>query len=234
MPVVKSNIFYTYSLSDPDTNIPFYIGKGYGDRLYYHENAIKSGKTFYNLHLKNKIQKILLSGKSIIYTKIVENVDEQVALETEKEQILKIGRADLNNGPLCNLTDGGEGVSGIMCSEKTRRKRSELVRGEKNPMFNRRHTPESVSIISKKKKDRDTHYTYKHDESHKENMKIYNPGGIKTSKPIHQLDENGILLHTWPSARAAAKAVGASHGNISLSATKKTNWKVKGFYWRLA
>ena len=119
----KSNIFYVYHLIDPITNIPFYIGKGYGNRMYDHERSVMSGKhPNNNHHLFYKIKKILNECGRINYKKIIENIDEQSALLKESEEIKRMGRADLKSGPLCNLTDGGDGVSGLKMSESAKSK----------------------------------------------------------------------------------------------------------------
>ena len=227
------NIFYTYSLTDPDSNVPFYIGKGYGERMYYHEALVRKGKTFKNKHLYHKISKIISSGKSIVYNKIIENVSESEALIVEQKTIKNVGRADLNLGPLCNLTDGGDGASGLIYSEQTKILRSNTVLGEENPMYGKRHTEESKTLISEKKKNRDKVSTYKHTAEHRQSLKTKNFGGIKTSKPIYQIDDDGVIVQEWPSARMAAKFFDVSHGNISYCATKKQNWKAAGFYWKL-
>lgn len=227
------NIFYTYSLTDPETNNPFYVGKGHGERMYYHETLVRKGKSFRNKHLYNKILKIISSGNCIIYNKIVENVSETEAFLVEQNAIKNIGRSDLNLGPLCNLTDGGDGTSGLIYNKKTKILRRHIVLGEKNPMYGKTHTEESKKLISEKKKNRDKISTYKHTEEHKQLLRTKNGGGIKTSKPIYQIDDAGNIIREWPSARSAAKYLGARHGNISYCATKKQNWKAAGFYWKL-
>ena len=45
----------------------------------------------------------------------------------EKELITIIGRKDLHTGCLCNFTNGGEGTSGIIQSEKTKNKRKKSL-----------------------------------------------------------------------------------------------------------
>jgi group I intron endonuclease len=229
----NSPVFYVYHLIDPQTNNPFYIGKGYGDRMYYHENKVVAGKQLRNRHLYHKIKKILGSGCTILYKKVLENVAEKDALNEETNQIKKYGRADLGTGILCNMTNGGEGASGCIYSEKVKKLRRENATGEKNPMYNRRHSQKTKDIISTKKKQRDEIDVYRHSEEHKNQLRGFNFGGIKTSKPVYQLDDSKNIIHEWPSARSAAKFFNVSHGNISYCATKKQNWKVSGFYWRL-
>lgn len=43
------------------------------------------------------------------------------ALAMEKEYIAAIGRHDLGKGPLANLTDGGDGGSGVVATEEQRK-----------------------------------------------------------------------------------------------------------------
>jgi len=85
---------------------PIYVGKGKRKRAYYFEKR--------NPVLKNKLAKF---GKPIVKI-LVEKVAEAKALKLEKTLIALIGRFDLGEGPLCNLTDGGEGASGCIRSEE--------------------------------------------------------------------------------------------------------------------
>jgi len=113
-----NNIYYVYCLLDPTkiTDIlfgdikfeyePFYIGKGCKNRINQHfsDAQLKRDK---NKSKVNKIFKIRNLGYEPIGYKIYENLDEIDALEKEKNLII-IGRKDLKNGTLTNLTSGGE------------------------------------------------------------------------------------------------------------------------------
>jgi hypothetical protein len=95
---------------------PFYIGKGkYIYRAYSHLSESKEKtKNFYKF---NKIAKIRREiKKDPIIFKIYENLSTLEALEKEKIVIKIIGRG--RNGPLTNLTDGGEGMDGYKHSKK--------------------------------------------------------------------------------------------------------------------
>jgi hypothetical protein len=113
--------FYVYKLSTK--NIPFYIGKGKKtetyDRVEYH---LKYWKNNCNKKLKNKINKL----KGIFDIEILfESQNEQECLDLEVKLIKEIGRETL-----CNLTDGGEGVSGFHHSEETKQKISIWRKGK--------------------------------------------------------------------------------------------------------
>jgi hypothetical protein len=226
----NSPIFYVYILIDPSDNIPFYVGKGNGSRMYDHEKNILKGKKLKNLHLYYKISKILDSKKPILYNKVLENVDENTALIEEINQIQKIGRADLGLGTLCNLTNGGEGSCGLVYTDKMLKRRIELSAGKNNPMFGHKHTDEAKKIMSIKRRSRN--FEYKHSTDHKLKMKIFNPGGLKTSIPIYQIDDIGNIVKEWKSSREAAKNLGVSHSNIWTCLKKHRNWKCGGFLWK--
>lgn len=104
--------YYVYHLIDPRTNSPFYVGKGRGQRMYSHLRAVLNGHNPNgNSYLANRIRKILSLGMKFGYRKIVENVSEEDAFNVEVSEIKKYGIR--GKGCLCNLTEGGEGVSGL-------------------------------------------------------------------------------------------------------------------------
>ncbi len=108
-------MFYVYELIDSNTNKVFYVGKGTGQRIYVHR-WISLLKKHPNKHLQNKILQILNANNHIIYKKIFEsNIESDIFLK-EKEFIKFYGRQNL-----CNLTDGGDGVSGYHHSNKTKK-----------------------------------------------------------------------------------------------------------------
>jgi len=101
---------------------PCYIGKGYPGRPKDH---IRDAK---NKQLKGIFNKSNGDLPLVIFREGLTN-DEAIAVEIAL--IAAVGRADKGLGPLVNHTDGGEGVSGLIVSEKTRRRVSETQRGRK-------------------------------------------------------------------------------------------------------
>ena len=64
------------------------------------------------------------------------------------------GRKDLGTGILHNRTDGGEGVSGRIMSQETRRKISEAQKGEKNHFYGKTASEETRKKISEYHKNK--------------------------------------------------------------------------------
>lgn len=105
-----SSDFYVYIYTDPNTNMPFYVGKGKNDRCWDHINyARRNPKPERGKHFMNKIRKMIASGITPIVEKYCDSVDEFTAYATERQLIGEIGRKDLGTGPLLNLTEGGSG-----------------------------------------------------------------------------------------------------------------------------
>lgn len=142
---------YTYDEYTFDFE-PFYIGKGLKERLYDH--LYSKGK-----FISRVINKIREVGLEPIIKKVLDNLTEEKALSIENNLILTIGRRDKHTGPLVNLTDGGEGMSGIIFSDESRMRMGSSNRGKKIPqerieklrlaLFGRKHTEEHKNAISK-------------------------------------------------------------------------------------
>jgi hypothetical protein len=117
--------FYTYIYFDPRDNTPIYVGKGYGDRAFSH---IKQSNIRNNRRLSFLLAKRVAEGYSVT-PHITYHADEETALGIEKFWIMYFGRADIGTGPLFNLTDGGDGVSGAVRSDKTKAKMALAKKG---------------------------------------------------------------------------------------------------------
>lgn len=159
--MIKKNKFYIYHFFDPIKNgpfkyenlmfeeEPFYVGKGFDRRWQAHfkESNLKRDP---NKHKVNKIKKLLgLGYKKEDFVKIFESgLSEEEAVSKEREHISKIGRNDLNLGPLTNMTDGGDGVSGRIYTQEQRKALSLRMKGEKHPNFRRIFSKEELENMS--------------------------------------------------------------------------------------
>jgi len=86
---------------------PFYIGKGKDDRMYHHLNKVKNSSKYKPNEKFNIIENCIKSKNDPIIVKLFDNLTEDHSLIKENEIIKKIGRFDLNKGPLTNRNDGG-------------------------------------------------------------------------------------------------------------------------------
>jgi hypothetical protein len=116
--------FYTYMYYDPSrNNEPIYAGKGYNDRAWDHFSRIDRHPFTQRLQFMKK------NGISPVIG-LYAGLDEEFAHLLEIELISKFGRKDLGKGPLLNLTDGGEGVRGLVRSEESKQKSGSARKGK--------------------------------------------------------------------------------------------------------
>lgn len=106
------NVFYVYEHYRNDTGRVFYVGKGHARR--------SSDKGNRNYHWRNVVSK----AKGFTIKHVAENLDEELALFVEVELI---SLHKTRGSQLTNMTIGGDGVSGLKHSEKTK----ELIRSKR-------------------------------------------------------------------------------------------------------
>ena len=116
--------YYTYAYLREDKT-PYYIGKGKGKRIYSTNRIIKPPK----------------DKSRVIYLK--QNLTEEEAFRHEIYMIAVFGRKDLGTGILYNLTDGGDGASGLSHSEESKIKMSEAKKGKSQSEETRRKMSEA-------------------------------------------------------------------------------------------
>jgi hypothetical protein len=167
--VINNKKWYVYTLSDPVSNIPFYVGKGQKYRMYNHFYSVKKNKPPHgNWCLYRKIKKIIDDGNSIIYTKVYLTNIEKDAYDYEIKLIEEIGIENL-----CNLFNGygnvysgvnhwnfgkttplnvkekiGKAKKGDFHSDETKKKISEKIKGQLHPMYGKKHTEKTRKQMS--------------------------------------------------------------------------------------
>lgn len=217
--MIKKNVendFYVYIYLDPrkpgeyfyeDLKFdfePFYVGKGKGNRIFRHTYLFKDEVNNYKI---NKIKKIKSLKLNPIILKLVDNLNETMAFEKEKEIILKIGR--LENGPLVNFSDGGEGQSGYrhtendkkrigtgvknseryqksIKSEEHRKKLSDSLKGHKPTLQNHKEETKD-KIRNAKMGEKNAFYNKTHSAEQKEKWSIERKGIKNSNSKLYEI-----------------------------------------------
>lgn len=106
-----SEDYYVYILWKMYTKfpVPFYIGKGHLQRIIRHEMKSDENNNIYKSRVIKKHKILSIDIGYSIYSFFEK---EEEALNTEVDLVQLIGRYDLENGPLTNRTDGGDGALG--------------------------------------------------------------------------------------------------------------------------
>ena len=107
--------FYTYIHCRASDGLVFYVGKGAKNRSHSTQNR--------NKHWHNTVAK-----HGVVIEVVAYWFSEEAAFDHEKGLIAEYRKLGF---PLCNQTDGGEGVSGVVHSAESRAKMSAAQKGKK-------------------------------------------------------------------------------------------------------
>jgi hypothetical protein len=162
--MVNPNRFYTYAYLRGDRT-PYYIGKGEKDRIYKKK--------------KNEIQPPKNKSR-IIFLK--RNLTEDEAFKHEIYIISVLGRKDLGTGILRNRTNGGEGGSGSIRSDETKKKIGDSLRGKP-------HLPHTGETRKKMRK-----YAGNRPKEHNKKISESNKGKPAHNKGKKMSDEQKLKL----------------------------------------
>lgn len=209
------NIYYTYVRRRATDNSIFYVGKGKNKRAWGTQ-----GRSPYWWNIVNK------HGYTIEL--IAQNLSEESAFELEVLLIAEIGRASL-----CNLTDGGDGMSGHTHTEVAKRRMSEACLGRSLSEEHKKKVGDAtrgrITSEETKKKLSEAHRHRIFTAEHLQRLKtssakkavVNSKGGqfLSMQEAAHWLKANG-----WPKA---------NHSKISecCNGTRKTAYS---FTWHFA
>ena len=220
-----------------DTNEVFYVGIGAEEN-----RAFKKGRR--NKYWHNIVNKV---GYSINI--IHKDIDWEDACKIEKLLIEKYGRKDLGKGNLVNMTDGGEGVFGLIMSEETRRKMSEAQKGNKSINFGKTLSEETRRKMSEANKGKtlSEETRWKMSEARKGNtIMLGKTHSEETRRKMSEAQKgNTIFLGKTHSEESKKKMSEAKKGNKSINFGKtlseetrqkmslfqRTKEGVKGYYF---
>lgn len=213
--------YYVYGHYIPESETPFYIGKGHSKRAWDVRNR--------NFWWNNIVNKYGLEVK-VLY----ENLTEDEAFSIEKQLITEFGRRDKDSGCLVNLTDGGEGSSGLIYTEEIKKAiyndkwRQGVLRGaekRKNDPIWRENKIKSCKELAKRKDWREKMKQVSKDPVRIEKQKI---SMDKYKKEVTLISPTGEIVHV-----RGIKEFARSHGlypstlcNV-ISGTQKSHkgWK---------
>lgn len=151
--------YYVYQLLDPNTNSPFYIGKGSGNRAWSH-NLFKDGNE--NPYKDRYIKKLHSQNQEPIVEILNYFDDENLAYQYEEMITESIGLENLTNLVIGarppskkgwkpskeTLVKRSRGLKGIKRTEEWKRNLSLSKQGENNPMHGRKNPCSEIKRLS--------------------------------------------------------------------------------------
>lgn len=130
-------MYYLYTHTRLDTNTIFYIGIGtIRKRIKYTKELSHKYKyeRAYSKSGRNKIWKNIINKGEYSVNIILESDNLEFIKNKEIEFIKLYGRKNLNEGSLCNLTDGGEGAFNVIISEDRKKELISFLRNYNNAL----------------------------------------------------------------------------------------------------
>jgi len=219
---------------------PFYVGKGKGERMYKHIKENESETE--NKYKYRKIRKIFKEfNEGPIVIKIRETLLEPESYKLENRFIKQIGRCCFNNGPLTNISPGGENPPNFYdftlerqeeIREKFRNKKysKETIEKRRKKNLGKKRSEEFKKNMSESRKGYgNPMHGKKCSEEHKKktSKSLIN----KTGKTVFQFDLDGKLIKEYPSAHEVERQLGYKFSVIArvCRGERKTAYK---YVWK--
>jgi hypothetical protein len=240
---------------------PFYIGCGKGTRVNedLSNYELNSEKRINHNRIKNKKFKDILSENlKPISSILFNNLKKDLSRKIEISLIDKIGRIIKKNGPLANISDGGDGGDNMKYLDPERKKEiyariSKLNRERKYDYKdgievhqysidgNYLNTFRSVSMASKELKiHKYTILCCMKGDGYKSaggfifrDYKVdkIEPTIIYSTTKVLQLDKNNNVIAEYNSVKEASEKTGTRPSGISSCCSGRYKYS-NGFYWR--
>lgn len=210
-----------YVFSDENL-FPVYVGKAkiFKKRISQHLN---SDRFKYDTWFYRWLNKQIRENKEFYIDILEEFEDYSLWQEKEKYWIKHIRE---HNYELTNMTDGGDGNNNQICSEATKLKRSNSLKGRKVSI-------ETRNKISEKHKGKIIK------ESTKDKLRQFNLGKPclqstkdKFSKKVEKYDLNNNLIEIYKSLLEASNSIGCRKSTLSNVINRKKNGQFKEYIWK--
>jgi hypothetical protein len=142
--------FYVYLYTDPQGNVPFYVGKGKDGRAWDHTRPMALKRSACG----KRVEEIKNVGLEPLISFLATGLDEEFAFLIEEEAISLYKRIK-DGGTLLNKTSGGQGGSGWQHSDESKKKMSEKAQTPERAEALRKckSSPEARAKMSKAMQD---------------------------------------------------------------------------------
>jgi hypothetical protein len=211
-----------------DTNKVFYIGIG------------KTEKRAYQIKNRNQYWKNIVNRFGYTIEFVETNLSWLEACQMEIKLIKQYGRNDLNEGGLVNMTDGGDGVNGMIYTEERNTKisntliKTHIARGK---TFSELYGDiKSKSIKNKISKNNAKHWMGKiRSEQHCKKLSI-NHADVSGSKnpravKILQYNKDNQFIKEWDYIKEAAESINNHSSNI-IKCCNGIGKSCGGYIWK--
>jgi hypothetical protein len=126
-------MYYVYVLKDPRTDLPFYVGKGQGNRAHDHLNKNLQGKDTENPYKDHVIRQILAEGLLLDIEYVYHTDDESNAYDYEAMLIKRYGRRRYEiDGILTNLCEDNRPPHNEYSVERRQKYRDRMIGNKLN------------------------------------------------------------------------------------------------------
>jgi hypothetical protein len=199
---------YVYRHVRLDTNEVFYIGIGSDiDGQYIRANSNNKRSEYWKKIVKKAGYEVQI---------MLDDLTWEEACIKEIEFIKLYGRKDLNEGTLCNLTDGGDGALGLIYSEESRKKMSDIKKEQfqnkpwlKYSKIGSKHTDETKKKMSEKRLGK------KHTEETIDKIRKSNTGNKNWVNKTHKEESKIKISEALRGKKRSMTTVTCPHCNIS-------------------
>lgn len=234
--------YYVYELIDPRNKLPFYVGKGRGNRMYSHVAEAKRDRGQWSNVLKcDRIRKIIENNLVVQYNVPQNNLCEEDAFNLENALIKKYGLLINNTGYLTNIRINEQFHSTIPQRHTQRRvviqytmdgcvvqKFSSVTSAADH--FKKHKT--GILNCCNGKRYAAYGFVWKYANEKFVSPPTEIPYHVKRRKPIAQYTQENELICVYKSVKHAAEVTNIKAYNIRSCLLDKKQYTAGGYLWK--